>query len=211
MGKSKGGGGGGSTQTTQTVTPQRTQEQQELDKLQLEREKFLDPNIRRTQQSGLELSEELLTGGQLPGFLEPLARGIDPSVTQSIVQESIRDIQPGLAKSGLLNSGLRAALEARTAGDIRRQSAEFNLGNLLNLAQLGLGGQAQVQSPILGFSQALSGRLGQAIGQTTTGRTTFTQGRQSNPFFSSFASAAGQALPGAIGAGVGFLGKRFGF
>lgn len=175
MGGNKGRGettiisGGGSS--SRELTP----EERELNKLQLEREKFLDPQLREVQSQGLNLSAALLHGSnQLPGFLAGLPGGISPEVTDEIVSQSLRDIQPQFQQSGLLDSGVNASVSARVAGDIRRASEEFNIGNRLNLLNMALGGQAQVQQPVLGFSQQLGNRLAsagtthQTFNQTTT-------------------------------------------
>lgn len=165
MGKGTGGQGQQSSGST-TTTVQRTEEQRELDKLQLERERFLDPQLRSVQSTGLSLTEQMLKGGApLPGWLDQLQRGIDPTVTQSIVDESLRDVDAKMAGSGLLDSGTRASVMARTSGDIRRAAEESNIGTKLNLLNLALSGQAQVQQPILGFSSNLGSRLSAAAGQ----------------------------------------------
>ncbi|GAG65254.1 unnamed protein product, partial [marine sediment metagenome] len=111
------------------------------------------------------------------GFLGDLPGGISEERTGEIVQESLRDIDPRFQQSGLLDSGVRASISGRVAGDIRRQSEEFNIGNRLNLLNLALGGQAQVQQPILGFSSQLGQRLA-GLRPTSTqfsGRSTSTQ------------------------------------
>ena len=154
--------GGGSTER------QPTADEAEFTKLQLEREKFLDPQIRATQSQGLGLAQDLLTGSSpLPGFLGPLSEGLSEDVISDIVAKSLNDVNPQFQQSGLFDSGVRASAQARTAGDIRRSAAEFNIGNLQNLLNLALSGQAQVQQPILGFSSSLSNRL-QSTGNTTT-------------------------------------------
>jgi hypothetical protein len=164
----------------QTSTPQPTAEERELNRLQLEREKFLDPQIRATQSQGLSLAEALLRGEtNLPGFLKTLPAGISPEITSDIVQESLRDITPSFQQSGLLDSGVRASVSARTAGDIRRAAEEFNLGARQNLLNLALSGQAQVQQPILGFSGQLGSRLAGLRSITQTG--TFSQSTTSRP------------------------------
>lgn len=173
MGSSGGGGSSGSSSTsgssTTRVTP--TKEERELNKLRLEREKFLDPQLRETQSSGLTLSNLLLTGQNLPGFLSPLGDGFSPEVTADIARESIKDIQPFFQKSGLLDSGVNAEISGRIAGDVRRNTEAFNLNLLTQLLNLGLGGQAQVQQPILGFGALLS----QALAGLRTTTTTFNQ------------------------------------
>jgi len=190
--------------STQTVTP--SAEETELNRLQLEREKFLDPQIRGVQSQGLSLVQQLLQGDEnLPGFLGELPGGISPEVTSDIVQQSLRDIAPSFQRSGLLDSGVRASIEARTAGDIRRTSEEFNIGNRLNLLNLALSGQAQIQQPILGFSGQLGQRLAGLRNTASTGFTNQTT-LSANPFLKSFQQGAGSALGKGLGAGAaGFL------
>src|SRR3990167_8742474 len=184
------------TSTSQT-TVQPTAEETELNKLRLARERQLDPSILRTQQQGLDLISQLLAGGTtggLPGFLSGLPGGISPEVTQDIVNRSLGDVRAGLQGVGLLDSGVRSALEARTSADIRTQSEQFNLQNLQQLLNIGVGGQAQTFAGPLGFcsqlSQSLAGLRGISSSGSSTGRTT-TIGP--NPFLNSFQSSFGSA------------------
>ena len=174
--------GTSSSQTTYTPTAEETQ----LNKLRLARETALDPSILQTQQQGLDLISQLLAGGTtggLPGFLSGLPGGISPEVTQDIVDKSLRDVRGGLQGGGLLDSGVRSALEARTSADIRTQSEQFNLQNLQQLLNIAVGGQASVQSPIMGFGQQLSTALAGLRGISQTGTSTgFT--KTNNSFFS---------------------------
>jgi len=209
----------GTSTSQQTIQP--TAEETELNKLRLARERQLDPSILRTQQQGLDLISQLLAGGtgpggQLPGFLSGLPGGISPEVTQDIVNRSLGDVRAGLQGGGLLDSGVRSELEARTSADIRTQSEQFNLQNLQQLLNIAIGGQAQVQQPILGFGQQLSSalaglrRINQTGATTGFGRTTssffspqgfggyvsgqFAQGLGGNPFL--FGGGKGTIPPG---------------
>jgi len=187
---------GSAKTTTETTTEQQAQatpEERELNKLALERAQSAQPGLIGAQSQGLELIQQLLSGGQLPGFLGGLPGGISPEVTSGIVQESLRDIGPSFADTGLLDSGVRASIEGRVSGDIRRASEEFNIGNRLNLLNLALSGQAQVQQPILGSSANLGQRL--AGLRTQTGFGTSTQ-RAPNPFLQSFQQSLGSTLGG---------------
>ena len=131
----------------------------------------------------------LLTGqSNLPGFLSRLPGGISPDVTTGIVDESLRDLNTQLAKSGagtFLESGPAQTIGVRTAGDIRRASEEFNIGNLFNLLNLAVGGQAQVQQPILATGQLLSSRLA-GLRSTTNTLTGTSQSTRQLPFSESF-------------------------
>ena len=174
--------------STSSSSRQPTAEETALNQLQLGREQYLDPQIRQVQSQGLTLANQLLSGSEnLPGFLGALPGGISPEMTQDIANQAIRDIQPQFQKYGLLDSGTNVAASARVAGDIRRSSEEFNIGNRLNLLNLALGGQAQVQQPQLGYSSLLSQRLA-GLGTTSTntfnsgGSQTTTSGRRGGLF-----------------------------
>lgn len=188
----------GTSTSQQTVQP--TAEETQLNKLRLARETALDPSILGAQQQGLDLLSILLSGGvgaggQLPGFLKGLPGGISPEVTQDIVNRSLGDVRAGMQGGGLMDSGVRSALEARTSADIRTQSEQFNLQNLQQLLNIGVGGQAQTFAGPLGFgsqlSQSLAGLRGTSQSGSTTGRTTSIG---PNPFLQSFQTSLGQTL-----------------
>lgn len=175
--------------TTQNVT-ERPMERA-TNELQFNQLKEFDPIQRQLNANGGNLVNMLLTGQALPGYLKGLPGGISPDVTQGIVDQSLRDIAPSFQSNGILDSGVAASIAGRTAGDIRMQSEQFNLQNLLQLLNLGVGGQAQVQQPILGVSGQLGGRLAGLRSINSTGTTT-TMGM--NPFLRSFQTSAGNAL-----------------
>lgn len=188
--------GGGSQQSTTTTERAPTAEETELNKLQLEMQKATAPYQQQTQITGLQLANQLLSGQEpLPGYLNQLSQGISPEVTQSIVDQSLRDIKPSFQSGGILDSGVAAEISARTAADIRRASEEYNIGNRLNLLNLALSGQAQVQSPVLATSASLRSSLG-TLGKTTSDtyqRDNNTFGRM---FMQSIASTPGQFAQG---------------
>lgn len=167
------GGSDQQQQQTQTTTPQRTPEQEELDKIALGQARDFDPIQRELNRRGGNLINQLLLGdSNLPGFLSELPGGISEDVTTDIARKSISDLQPTFQQNGLLDSGVNASVSGRVAGDVRRNSAEFNLGNLLNLLNLAVGGQAQVQAPSLSQTQLLSQRLANVTPVTSTGNFT---------------------------------------
>lgn len=181
----------GSSSSATTIQP--TKEEKEMNKLQLAQFKEADPYLRQVQKSGLQLSNNLLTGGALPDAYGDLYSGINPEVTQSIVDQSLRDIAPGFQQSGLIDSGVRASISARTAGDIRQAAEQFNLNNKMNLLNMGLGGQAQVQDPIQGFAGLLSNRLSTLRNTSTSGSYSGSSTTQQNPgFFNNAMSVWGQ-------------------
>jgi len=165
MGGSKGSESTQSGSTTQQRQP--TKEETRLNQLDVELREKTNPFLMAMQTQGLQLGTQLLEGRTpLPGWMQGMEQGISPEVTQGIVDESLKDVDAKMAGQGLMDSGTRASVMARTSGDIRRASEEYNIGNKLNMLNLALTGQAQVQSPILGFSSNLGQRL------TTLGPTT---------------------------------------
>ena len=192
---------GSSNQSTQyTPTPEETR----LNQLEIARTEATQPGLIASQQAGLDLVKLLLQGSEnLPGFFNNLQKGISPEITSSIVQESLADITPQFAQSGLLDSGVRAVVGGRIAGDIRRGAEEFNIGNRLNLLNLALSGQAQVQQPVLAQSANLGNRLAGLRSVNSTG--SYSQSGSSygnsnvsnygmNPFMKSFQTSAGTNL-----------------
>lgn len=210
MGKEK--SSGSTTQViNQTSTPTPTAEETRLNQLQIQATEQTQPQMIQAQQTGLNLINQLLSGQEnLPGFFTQLGKGISPEITNDIVQQSLRDIMPSFQQSGILDSGVAASIAGRTAGDIRRTSEEFNIGNRLNLLNLALSGQAQVQQPILGQAEMLGSRLAGLRSMNTQGTTTTNSTQYGmNPFLKSFQQGMGQ-VPGNIfsrfGQGAGMFG-----
>lgn len=185
-----------SSQTTvqnTTSTPAPTAEETRMNQLALQREESNQQGLIDVQRSGLNLSNLLLQGLQLPGYLQGLPGGISPDVTQGLVDESLRDVKAFGQQGGILDSGVLASVAGRTAGDIRLNSAQFNLQNLMQLLNQAIGGQAQVQSPIIGQSQILGQRLAGLRSVNTIGSSTQSTS-QMNPFVKSFQTTLGNKL-----------------
>ncbi len=175
---------------TQKVTP--TAEETRKNQLDLQLREASQAGQMELQQSGLNLSNLLLKGStNLPGFFGELGTGINQDVQNQIVQESLRAIRPGFQSSGLMDSGTAASIEARTAGDIYRSSAEYNMNNKFNLLNLAFGGQAQIQQPLMAQSSLLSQSLAGLRTINTTGTTTT---KSMNPFLKSFQTSLGNSL-----------------
>lgn len=212
-------------ETQQQATP--TAEETELNKLQLEQQRAINPAQIELQQQAFSLGSLLLQGQDLPGFLGPLPQGatagqiplsagrLGEDITSEIVQKSLTDLFPQLQAKGIpLEGGVAASIAGRTAGDIRRGVAESNierelgiretnlgvsqatqfqnLNNLLNLLNLAVGGQAQIQAPVIGTS----GQLGQRLAglRTTTGSQTQNFDFFTSPLTTSFAQGFGSSL-----------------
>jgi len=169
MGSSKTGTSDSSGNQQSSTQYTRTGEQVELDKLQLDQARASQSGQIEMNKYALDLGNQLLQGKDLPGYLGRLPGGITPDVTQGIVNSALRDIQPQMQKSGLLDSGVNASVSARTSGDIRSQAEQFNLQNLMQLLNLGVGGQAQIQQPIQTNASMLGGRLAGLASSTTSG------------------------------------------
>lgn len=179
------------TNQSQTVTADPSLTEQ--NRLDLELRKGNQQGMADIQASGLNLGNLLLRGMNLPGYLNTLPGGISEDVTQSIVDKSLRDVKGFGNQGGLLDSGVLQSIAGRTAGDIRMGSAQFNLQNLSQLLNLALGGQAQVQQPIIGQGAALGQRLAGLSSVNTTGNASSTTTGM-NPFMKSFQTSLGSTL-----------------
>lgn len=181
--------GGDKTTNKSEQKSQATPEEIALNRLQLEQAQAFDPQQRMMNENAGTLVNRLLTGQSLPGYLNTLPGGISPDVTQTIVDQSLRDLYPQFQSSGILDSGVAASIAGRTAGDIRASAEQFNIQNLQQLLNLAVGGQAQVQQPMLNTTSQLGGRL--AGLRTTSSTSTVTA---MNPFLKSFQESAGKTL-----------------
>lgn len=181
----------GADRTTNKQSAEATPEERQLNQLQLEQARAFDPIQRQLNANGGNLVNQLLTGQALPGYLNTLPGGISPDVTQHIVDQSLRDLYPQFQSSGILDSGVAASIAGRTAGDIRASAEQFNIQNLQQLLNLAVGGQAQVQQPMLNTTSQLGQRLS-GLRSVTSTQTSM------NPFLRSFQQSAGQGLGNAF-------------
>lgn len=176
-------------ETKQSQTVQATPEEQELNKLLLDRTRALDPQQTKLQSQALDVGYNLLAGQDLPGYLSGLPYGISEDVAQGIVDKSIEGIRPSLQASGIYDSGVRAELEAGTSADIRLASEQYNQNLLLNLLNLAVGGQAQIQAPIQSQTSQLASSLAGLRSVSGT-----SSASSMNPFLRSFQESAGSGL-----------------
>lgn len=180
------------TTTTQETTVKATPEEQELNRLLLNRQRTLDPFVTDVQRRGLEASKALFSGEELPGYLSGLGEGvsyeplglpeqldynnylIDDDITNRIVQQSLADIKPGFQQAGVLDSGVAAELSGELAADIRTQTAQQNQAIKQAIDQYNLEnqtmGQRYNQEMGLGTQQFNQGQLLQLLNQAFGGQ-----------------------------------------
>ena len=182
-------------QSSGTQQATATPEERELMQMQIDQQKRLGPQQEALQVSSMDLVSKMLAGEtELPGFFGQIGRGISPEITGEISQKAVADLMPSFQSSGIMDSGVAASVAGRTAGDIRRVSEEFNIGNKLNLLNLALSGQAQVQQPILAQSSQLASQLAGLRAITTSGTQSGTTTTYANPF---------QTIASGVGTGIG--------
>lgn len=200
MGKDK-QTGNSTTVVNQTQQATATPEEKRLNQLEIERIEATQPGQIALQQQGLDLTNKLLSGStDLPGFFGDIGRGLSEEAVTDLSQAALRDLYPQLNAQGILDSGTAASVAARTAGDVRRASYEYNIGNKLNLLNLALSGQAQVQAPLLSQSATLGGRLAGLRSISTSGTTSSNTAQYGmNPFLKSFQTGFGGSLGERLG------------
>lgn len=139
------------------------------------------------QQSYNDLLQALLTGKNLPGYFggaggPGLYGGINPDVTQDMVNLALKDVAGQSNLGGFLDSGVRAAISGRVAGDIRNQAEMFNLSMRQQLLGMGLQTGSQQAGQYASLLPGLRGKF-----ETTTVK-------GPNPFVTAFQQSTGQLL-----------------
>lgn len=197
----------GTSTTVQNTTTERelTPEERQLLQLQVQQQQTLVGPQTELQLSSIDTANRLIKGEVPNGFYGNLYAGIDQGVTDTIVNQSLKDLQPRFQQSGLVDSGVAAAISARTAADIRTQAEQYNINNRFNLLNLALGGQAQVQQPILGQSANLNNQIINSSAVKQNGVATNTT-KSMNPFLSSFETSLGKSLGSGTYGGKSYFG-----
>lgn len=177
--------GTNSTTTTQqqqaTPTPQETT----LMNQQISNNSFMQPIAQQNFQDLSSNIQAILTGGT------PAAQGvggITDSQTQSMVNQSLRDIMPQFQTSGVLNSGEAAQVANLTAAQTRNSNAQFNVSAAQNLFNLAAGGQSNLQGQTQASTDNLTSELAGLRSVSSSGSST------TNPFLQSFYTSMGQGL-----------------
>lgn len=188
-----------STSTQTKVLP--TPEEQAMQKMQLDQFKQTSGPQTQAQLSGLQLINQLLSGGtNLPGIFGQLAGGISSNAIGTQASQLAKKSMPGFQQAGIQDSG---EAERSIANDIAQSilfpAEQFNIGSLQNLLNLALSGQAQVQAPIQAGTNTLSQSLAGLRSTQSSGSSTQTS---MNPFLKSFQQGAGTTMGGAIGGGL---------
>ena len=181
---------GSDVTTNQTDTNVKaTPEEERLNQLTLERVEATQEGQITAQRQGLNLVNQLLTGRELPGYLGKLPGGLSEEAISRNVQGALGDVASQSNVFGILDSGVSQEVGVETAADIRSRAEEFNIGNLLNLLNIAVGGQAQVQAPLLQQSSMLGTQLAGLRSTSSTQTQT-----AMNPFLKSFQSSLGKSF-----------------
>lgn len=180
--------------TQQQVTPQATGLEQQLNVLGLERQRAAQPGMMQAQAGGLNLINQLLTGQALPGYLEGLPGGISPEAIGTQAAQLAGQYGPGFQQMGIADSGVAFRETARGIGqELLFPAEQFNIQNLANLLQMAIGGQYQVQQPVLAGEQALGQRLAGLRPVSQAGAQIGQYDFFTSPFTTAFAGGVGQA------------------
>jgi len=186
----------GQTTQSQTQRPEPTAQEKEFNELALQRERASQEGRIESQTQGLNLINQLLTGQDLPGFLQQLPGGISSEAIGNQASQLARRFGAGFQGAGIAESGVAFRETARGIGsELLFPAEQFNLQNILQLLNLGVGGQAQNQSTFNQGSSVLGGQLAglRTINQTGSGTSSQTTTGM-NPFLKSFQQSAGNTL-----------------
>lgn len=177
----------GNTSTTTNQTQQATPPPQETTLLnqEISNNQFMQP-IAQKSYSDLSDNIQAILEGKQPAAVG--VGGITEDQTQSMVNQSLRDIMPQFQTSGILNSGEAAQVANLTAAQTRNANAQFNVSAAQNLFNLASGGQSNLQGQQQASTNTLTNEL--AGLRTTTG----SQSVSSNPFLNSFYNSLGKTL-----------------
>lgn len=173
------------------------------------------PQAGQTQQDYLKLLDQGagMFSGQTKLNGSPLAMaigGVTPEQQNSIVQQSLRYLDPQFQQGGYLNSGAAASIQSRTAADLLGQSAQFNVTNAGNVLSGLLAGNTNAQNSTNQQAGLLSNNL-QGLRQITQSGTSSGSTQSMNPFLQGLESGAGSAIGGGTGAmAIGGAGAGFG-
>ena len=180
-----------SQQSTQ-YTP--TPEEQEMQRLQLGQYKQTVGGQTQAQLQGLNLVNQLLTGGSLPGYLNTLTSGISSEAVGNQAARLAKQYGAGFQSMGIDDSGVAFRETSRgIANELLYPTEQFNIGSLQNLLNLALSGQAQIQQPIQAGTNTLSQSLAGLRSVNQSGMTTMTS---MNPFLKSFQTELGKTAGG---------------
>ena len=191
------------TQQVQTQQTQATQspEEKRLNEIRLGQVEEFDPLQRALNQAFGGLALSLGQGGDLPGFLSGLPGGISPQAIGTQAAELASKNLAGFNQLGIADSGVAFRETAKDIGqNLLFPAEQFNIGNLLNLLNLGLSGSTGLQQQSIQAGSSLGQSLAglRSVSQVGTGskNQTFTG---PNPFLNSFQKGLGGGLGATFG------------
>ena len=195
----------GKERTTQETTSAQTQratatpQEKRLNELSLERVEAGQPGQLQAITQGNQLVNQLLAGGQLPGYLSQLTQGISPAAIGNQAAQLAQQNMPGFQSAGILDSGVAFKETAKDiANNLLFPTEQFNIGNIQNLLNMAMGGQAQVQAAGTAAGSALGGQLAGLRNITSSGQQ-FTTQLGMNPFTKAFQTGLGSSMGTSIG------------
>lgn len=182
------------TTTSTSQKSEATPEEKALMQQQLNMNNFMQPYAQQNYAALSDNINAILLGKT------PTAQGIggiNDMQTQSMVNQSLRDIGPGFQSAGILDSGLSAQIAAQTAAGVRNQNAQFNVSAAQNLFNLAAGGQSNLQGQFQNNTNNLTSQLA-GLRSISGGQTVSSM----NPFLKSFQTEMGSGLAKTANAGI---------
>lgn len=136
------------------------------------------------------LQSSLLTGQNLPGYLNMLPQGVSQGQSMNEAQLGLQALAPQFQAMGGLDSGSYAQAGANAFANTLNSNAQFNVQNLAQLLNLASGQAYQNVGNAATNNSTLGQQSGALAGQNS--RSTLNQ----NPFLNSFYSGLGTQASG---------------
>lgn len=178
-----------STNTQYTMSP----EERANYALDMQRKKANLPSQMALDQQLYGFASDYLKGKPLTGNLA-LAGGVSDQQSQRMATQGVNSLYPQFQSSGIMDSGVAAAIAGRSYADILNNNAQFNVSAQQQILNQAMGGSSMLTSA----TQAQNSMLASQLAGLRSVNTTSTVSSM-NPFLKSFQTSMGSTVGKATG------------
>lgn len=178
-----------STNTQYTMSP----EERANYALDMQRKKANLPSQMALDKQLYGFASDYLSGKPLTGNLA-LAGGVSDQQSQRMATQGVNALYPQFQSSGIMDSGVAAAIAGRSYADILNNNAQFNVSAQQQILNQAMGGSSMLTSA----TQAQNSMLASQLAGLRSVNTTSTVSSM-NPFLKSFQTSMGSTVGKATG------------